>query len=273
VRVVSANVNGIRAAVRRGGLEWLAGQDADVVCLQEVRATDDQLADALAGTPFEDWTLAHSPCAQLGRSGVAILTKTAPVAQRVGIGVAEFDEQGRWIEVDVPTPSGPLTVVSTYVHTGEADTPKQDEKHRFLDAMTERLTSLSKAETDGTRAGAVVCGDLNVAHREVDIKNWKGNRGKAGFLESERAYFDDWFDRLGWVDLGRAHGGEGPGPYTWWSWRGKAFDNDAGWRIDYQLASPRLAHRATAVAIGRADTYAERWSDHAAVTVDYALEF
>jgi exodeoxyribonuclease-3 len=115
---------------------------------------------------------------------------------------------------------------------------------------------------------ALVCGDLNVAHREVDIKNWKGNIGKAGFLEDERAYFDRWFDRH-WVDLGRRLGGEGPGPYTWWSWRGQAFDNDAGWRIDYQIATPGLAGRASAVRIGRAPSYAERWSDHAPVVVDF----
>lgn len=271
MRVVSANVNGIRAAVRRGGIAWLAAREADVVCLQEVRCTDDQLADALAGTPFEAWTVAHSPCAQLGRSGVAVLTREAPLAQRVGLGVAEFDDQGRWVEVDVPTPAGPLSVASAYVHTGEAETPKQDEKHRFLDAVTERLTALAKAETDGTRAGAVVAGDLNVAHREVDIKNWKGNLKKAGFLPSERAYLDRWFGEHGWTDLGRAHGGEGPGPYTWWSWRGQAFDNDAGWRIDYQLATPGLAERVRSVEVGRAASYAERWSDHAAVLVDYDL--
>jgi exodeoxyribonuclease-3 len=114
----------------------------------------------------------------------------------------------------------------------------------------------------------VVCGDLNVAHREVDIKNWKGNIGKAGFLESERAYLDEWYGRLGWVDLGRRFGGEGPGPYTWWSWRGKAFDNDAGWRIDCVLAGPEVADRCSDFTVGRASTYAERWSDHAAVVAD-----
>jgi exodeoxyribonuclease-3 len=113
-----------------------------------------------------------------------------------------------------------------------------------------------------------VCGDLNIAHREVDIKNWKGNRGKAGFLEEERAYLDRWFDR-DWVDVGRRLGGEGPGPYTWWSWRGQAFDTDAGWRIDYQVATPGLGERAVRAEIGRAPSYAERWSDHAPLIVDF----
>jgi exodeoxyribonuclease-3 len=273
LKVVSANVNGIRAALRRDGLTWLAETGADVLCLQEVRATHEQLHAALADTPLADWHVSHSPAAALGRSGVAILTRIPHVAERIGLGpsAAEFDDQGRWLEVDVPSGDGVVTVASVYVHTGEAETERQDEKHRFLDAMTARLRELRAAEDAGGSAGAVVCGDVNVAHREDDIKNWKGNRGKAGFLESERAYLDRWFDELGWVDVVRAHHPDGPGPYTWWSWRGKAFDNDAGWRIDYQLATPALAATATAVEIGRAATYAERWSDHAAVSATYGV--
>ncbi len=114
-----------------------------------------------------------------------------------------------------------------------------------------------------------MCGDLNVAHREVDIKNWRGNRGKAGFLEDERAHLDTWLAKH-WVDLGRVHGGEGPGPYTWWSWRGKGFDTDGGWRIDYALATSALAERCTSAVVGKAATYAERWSDHAPLTVTFA---
>ncbi len=114
-------------------------------------------------------------------------------------------------------------------------------------------------------------GDLNIAHREVDIKNWRGNRKAAGFLPEERAYLDTWFEEQGWRDLGREHGGEGPGPYTWWSWRGQAFDNDSGWRIDYQLATAPLAARAVRASVGRAASYGERWSDHAPVLVEYAL--
>jgi len=261
--IVSANVNGVRAASRRGGLDWLAAREADVYALQEVRATHDQLHEVLAASPLAGLHVVHAPASKLGQCGVTMLTRERPVAERVGVGVAEFDEQGRWIEVDLPSSRGTVTVASAYVHTGEAGTERQDEKFRFLDAISNRLTVLRGGD-------AVVCGDLNVAHRDVDIKNWKGNRGKAGFLEAERAYFDEWFDRLGWVDVGRAHGGDGPGPYTWWSWRGKAFDNDAGWRIDYQLASPSLAPRVRSVDIGRADTYAQRWSDHAAVAVAYA---
>ncbi len=158
-----------------------------------------------------------------------------------------------------------VTVVSAYVFTGDAGTPRQAEKERFLGAVGERLASWSAGGVD-----VVLTGDLNVAHRDEDLKNWKGNRGKAGVLPSERAHLDAWVD-LGYVDVQRWLHGPGPGPYTWWTWRGQAFDNDAGWRIDYQFASAPLAERATRASVGRAAAYALRWSDHAPVVVDYAL--
>jgi exodeoxyribonuclease III len=251
MRLVSANVNGIRAAVRRGGLSWLAAQDADVICLQEVRATDEQLRAAL-GDVFAGWSLQHRPSGtRAGHAGVAILSRW-PLAATEDLG--EADDQGRWLAVRVSLPDREIEVASVYVHTGEADTPAQDDKHRFLAAMGKWMEQ---------RASALVCGDLNVAHREADIKNWKGNRGKAGFLESERAYLTHWYDELAWVDLGRDAG------YTWWSWRGKAFDNDAGWRIDCVLASPDLARELSAFTVARAATYAQRWSDHAAVVAEF----
>ncbi len=253
MRLVSANVNGIRAAARRGGLDWLVAQKADVICLQEVRATDEQLAAAL-GSAFDGWHVEHRPSrTRAGHAGVAILSRW-PLTVTEDLGCA--DDEGRWLAARVGLPSGPLEVASVYVHTGQADTPAQDDKHRFLDAMGKWMEQ---------RTRALVCGDLNVAHREADIKNWKGNLGKAGFLESERAYLTHWYDTLGWADLGRDAG------YTWWSWRGKAFDNDAGWRIDCILASPDLAPACTAFTVGRAPTYAQRWSDHAAVVADVDL--
>jgi len=267
LRVVTVNVNGIRAAERRGGVPWLVEAAPDVICLQEVRATGEQLHEALAGSPLGEYHVAHSEAPDKGRAGVAVLSREQPLAVREITGIAGMDGLGRWIEADLPSSFGPLTVVSAYVHTGEADTPKQIDKYAFLDAMDERLAALRRS-VSRRKGHALICGDLNVAHREVDIKNWKGNIGKAGFLEEERAYFDRWFDRH-WVDLGRRLGGEGPGPYTWWSWRGQAFDNDAGWRIDYQIATPGLAERAREARIGRAASYAERWSDHAPVVVDF----
>lgn len=268
LRVVTANANGIRAASRRGGLDWLGAAKADVICIQEVRATHEQLHEALAGSPLADMHVAHAPAPQLGRAGVAVLTREQPGAIRTQVRQAGMDGLGRWIEVDLDTAVGPVTVVSAYVHTGEAATPKQDEKYAFLDAMDKRLASLRRA-AQKSGAGVLVCGDLNIAHREVDIKNWRGNRDKAGFLSDERAYLDRWFAK-DWVDLGRRHGGEGPGPYTWWSWRGRGFDTDGGWRIDYAVATPDLAERCTSATVGKAATYDERWSDHAPLTVDFA---
>lgn len=259
--VVTANVNGVRAAARRGGLSWLAAANADVLCLQEVRATAEQLTAAVQDADLDTYTVAHADStARAGHAGVAVLSRLPVSAVRASFTElpSEIATQGRWVEVDVESDAGPVTVVSSYVHTGEAGTPRQDEKFAFLDAITARLASLRATP-------AILTGDLNVAHRRADLKNWKGNLGKAGFLEAEQAYLDRWFS-TGWVDLGRAFGGDGPGPYTWWSWRGKAFDNDAGWRIDYLLASPPLAARCLKVEVGRAATYAERWSDHAPVT-------
>jgi len=243
---------------------WLERTDPELLLMQEVRATDEVLRDLFGA----DWNLAHAePGADgsKGRAGVAVASRRPIKAERHAVGPERFEGCGRWVEADVVLDDGStLTAVSVYVYTGEFETPpRQQEKYAFLDAMTARLTEL---RADGRHV--LMCGDLNIAHREEDLKNWKGNLKKSGFLPDERA----WMDRLfaaGWVDLGRRFGGDGPGPYSWWSWRGKAFDNDAGWRIDYQIASTELADRATACSVDRAPTYAERWSDHAPVVATY----
>jgi exodeoxyribonuclease-3 len=246
--VITANVNGIRAALRRGGLDWLAGSGADVLCLQEVRATPAQVAEALGAGGLGDWHLALAPGQRAGHAGVALLSRIPLSDVAVGVGGEEFAEQGRWIEATVAgTPGSEGTrVASVYVHTGDSEGPRRDEKDRFLAGVGSWLA----AHADEP---ALVCGDLNVAHTPNDIKNWRGNRGKAGFLESERAHLDRWYgpapDGLAWVDLGRKFGGDGPGPYTWWSWRGRGFDTDGGWRIDVALASPTLAPHATGVVV------------------------
>lgn len=266
MRVITANVNGIRATARRGGLAWLAAQDADVITLQEVRASEAQLRAALDEGGFAGWHVAHAPSGLPGRAGVAVLSRAEPTAVRVGVGAAEFADSGRWVEVDVPGDvHATVTVASVYVHTGEAGTVRQEEKLRFLEAATARVAAWS-----ADRSAAVLTGDLNIAHRDEDLKNWKGNRGKAGVLPEERAMLDRWVDELGLVDVHRRLAGPGPGPYTWWTWRGQAFDTDAGWRIDYHLATESLAATAVRAEVGRAAAYALRWSDHAPVTVDYA---
>lgn len=263
--LASANVNGIRAAVRRNGLAWLAASGAEVVTMQEVRADDAQLRAALADSVFDTWEVAHSPCVSKGRAGVAVLSRHPVKDVRTDVG-EEFAGAGRWVEADVVVGGEVLTVASAYVHTGEAGTPRQAEKYRFLDAVGQRVAAWA---AQGRLA--VLTGDLNIAHTADDLKNWKGNRGKSGFLPEEQAHLDRWAVEHGLVDVHRRLHGPGPGPYTWWSWRGQAFDSDAGWRIDYQLATAPLAARAVRAEVGRAPTYAERWSDHAPVLVEYSL--
>lgn len=277
LRIASVNVNGIRAAYRKGMAEWLEPRGIDILCLQEVRATRAQL-DELVG---DEWHIVLDEATAKGRAGVAILSKLPILATRTDFGHEEFDSRGRWVEADFDIEGQPLTVVSAYVHSGEADTPKQDEKWKFLDAMAIRMRELALGADH-----AVVVGDFNVGHTTLDIKNWKGNVKRAGFLPRERGYFDRLFGDaeapidavdgsggvgLGWVDVGRAAHGPVDGPYTWWSWRGKAFDNDTGWRIDYHAATPALAARAENYTVDRAAAYDQRWSDHAPVVVDYAF--
>lgn len=266
-RIASVNVNGIRAAYRKGMAAWLEQSRPDVLALQEVRAPEEVVRELLSAPRTTDgWHVVHAEAADKGRAGVLVATRAAPVATRIGIGDPAFDDAGRWVESEIELSSGKrLTVASAYVHAGDADSPRQLEKYRFLDAIHRRMGEL-RAISDY----AVVVGDLNVGHTELDIRNWKGNRGKSGFLPEERAYFDRFRDELGWVDVGRDFAGPVDGPYTWWSYRGRAFDNDTGWRIDYQLASPELAALVSNVAIDKAPTYAQRWSDHAPLVVDYA---
>jgi len=281
LRIASINVNGIRAAVRKGMIEWLDDAEVDIMALQEVRATQEQLAEALPG-----WHIVNDEATAKGRAGVAIASRMPAGDVRTALRVdaadlESLDTAGRWIEADFAIGDELLTVVSAYVHTGEADTPKQDPKWAFLDALEARLPQLEQHSPL-----ALVMGDLNVGHRELDIRNWKGNVKKSGFLPRERAYFDRFFAEsgarvacadgttgtgLGWVDVGRRFAGDVDGPYTWWSMRGRAFDNDTGWRIDYHVASPALAERVTDYRVHRADAWDTRWSDHAPVVADYAV--
>jgi exodeoxyribonuclease-3 len=268
LRIATANVNGIRAAVRRGMGAWLDEREPDVLCLQEVRAPDSVLREALG----DGWHGVHEECSVKGRAGVAVVSRVPPLAVRTGLGdtsgAGEFAGCGRWVEADFAVSGDPglLTVVSVYVHKGEAGAAKQEEKYRFLDVVRERMNKLA---ADGRHL--LVGGDFNIAHREIDLKNWKGNLDHAGFLPQERAWFDRLLGEGGFVDVHRRLAGDGPGPYTWWSWRGKAFDSDAGWRIDYQIATPGLATLVRAAEADRAPSYAERWSDHAAVVMEYDL--
>ncbi|EPR75339.1 Exodeoxyribonuclease III [Leifsonia rubra CMS 76R] len=282
LRIASVNVNGVRAAYRKGMGDWLDARDIDILALQEVRAADADVEGLLG----DGWNILHDAATAKGRAGVALASRkgsaaSAPLAHRVALGADDFDSAGRWLEADFDVDGKTVTVVSTYVHSGVVDTPKQVEKYKFLEAMLVRLPELA-ASSDH----ALIVGDLNVGHRELDIKNWRGNRKKAGFLLKERAYFDRIFGEngstiecvdgttgpgLGWVDVGRRFAGEVDGPYTWWSQRGQAFDTDTGWRIDYHVATPALAAAVADYRIDKAGAWDERWSDHAPVVVDYSV--
>lgn len=283
LRIATINVNGIRAAYRKGMGDWLEGRGIDILAIQEVRAETGDLVPLLG----DGWHVIHDAATAKGRAGVALASRDdngprEPEIHRIALSDdPEFDTAGRWLEADYKVGDSIITVVSTYVHSGEVGTPKQVEKFRFLDAMTKRLPELAAQQRY-----ALVLGDLNVGTSPLDIKNWKGNQKNAGFLPEERAYFARFFGArgepiegpdgsvapgLGWVDVGRRWAGEVDGPYTWWSQRGKAFDTDTGWRIDYQIATPELAERVVDYRVDRYPSYDTRWSDHAPVIVDYAI--
>lgn len=282
LRLASVNVNGVRAAFRKGMGDWLDRRGVDVLAMQEVRADDTHLAELFG----PDWHILHDPCAIKGRAGVAIASRVPALSHRIGLGPIDAQDSiqssGRWLEADFDIDGTPITVVSNYTHSGEVDTPRQEAKWAFLDAMGIRMNELADE-----REHVAIVGDFNVGHREFDIKNWKGNVKRSGFLPRERAYFDRYFGPRGeivtgvdgtegpgngWVDVGRRWAGEVDGPYTWWSNRGQAFDNDTGWRIDYHVVTPQLADRVEHYVVDRAAAYDERWSDHAPVVVDYRLD-
>ena len=273
LRIATVNVNGVRAAFRRGMGEWLDGRGVDILALQEVRASTDDLVGLLG----EEWDVLHDAATAKGRAGVALASRGKASIHRVELGDVDFDTAGRWLEADYDVDGTIVTVVSAYVPSGVAETEKQVYKYRFLDAMDARMKALPEHSEL-----AAVMGDLNIGHRTLDIKNWKGNVKRAGFLPEERAYLDRLMGAegdehyndgagYGWIDIGRKHAGEVDGPYTWWSWRGKAFDNDTGWRIDYQLATQKLAEKVVDYRVDKAPSYDKRWSDHTPVVVDYAL--
>ncbi|TSB15704.1 exodeoxyribonuclease III [Streptomyces sp. NBC_01525] len=262
--VTTVNVNGLRAAAKKGFVPWLAETAADVLCLQEVRAETAQLP-AEVREP-EGWHVVHAPAEAKGRAGVSLYTRREPDAVRVGFGSTEFDASGRYVEADLPG----VTVASLYLPSGEVGTERQDEKERFLKEFLPYLTGLrARAAADGREV--LVCGDWNIAHQEADLKNWKANQKKSGFLPEERAWLTEVLSGTsgGYVDVVRALHPDTDGPYSWWSYRGRAFDNDAGWRIDYHMATSGLASRATKAFVERAESYDTRWSDHAPVTVAY----
>lgn len=264
--VATANVNGIRAATTKGLLDWLAGTPADAVCLQEVRARSDELPAAFtAALAAQGWHLRLAPSETAkGRSGVAVLSRAEPTAHRIGFGDPGTDLDGRYLEVDLP---GGVTVASLYLPKGVAGTDRQDAKDRFLKTFGDHLrAAFDRCAATGRQM--VVGGDWNLAPTERDLRNWRGNRRNSGFLPHEREWFAAVLEH-GWTDAVRAAHPDAEGPYTWWTYRGRAFDNDVGWRIDHLLVTPGLGAAVSGAGVDRAPSHDRRWSDHAPVTARF----
>lgn len=262
LRVVSLNLNGIRSATTKGIFEWLAGSGADIVCLQEIKAQlPDLSAQMLRPDGYEGWF--H--CAEKkGYSGVGIYSRHKPTKVSEGIGNAEFDAEGRYLRADFDTPEYKLTVISLYLPSGSSSPERQEAKFRFMAYFLPILDALRAENRE-----IILCGDWNIAHKEIDLKNWKGNLKNSGFLPEERAWLTQVFDEVGWVDVYRSLHPETTGDaYTWWSNRGQARAKNVGWRIDYQIATPGIAAKACAASV-----YKDKFfSDHAPLIVDYTLK-
>lgn len=271
MRIATVNVNGIRAAVRRGFADWLTGRGCDLVALQEVRSPADLVpVEAVTG-----YHLAYHPGDRAGRNGVALLSRTAPTAVREGFGNAAFDAEGRYVEADYDLNGWPLTVGSLYLPKGgraddsPAELARYRHKLRFLRSFRPYLTRARRRAQAGGRE-FLVLGDFNIAHTSSDLRNWRSNQRSVGFLPEERDWFGSLLGPRRLVDVVRAVNPDVDGPYSWWSWMGNAFNTDTGWRIDYQLASAGLARAALGGGTDRAASYEARLSDHAPVVVDYA---
>lgn len=254
LKVMTANLNGIRSAATKGFFDWMTATGADVVCVQELKAQAGDLGDAMRHPGPYAGFFHHA--GKKGYSGVGIYTRRPPDRVVEGIGHAGFDAEGRFIRADF----GHLSIVSVYVPSGSSSPERQQAKFEFLDVF---LPVLEALRAEGR--AFVLCGDWNIAHQAIDLKNWKGNQKNSGFLPEERAWLDHLY-ASGWVDVYRAlYPDSGEDGYTWWSNRGQAYAKNVGWRIDLQVATPGIAASARTASI-----YKDRkFSDHAPLTIDY----
>lgn len=253
MRIITANLNGIRSAAGKGFFEWMRRQDADIVCVQETRAHPEQCTPRML-RPKGYQCFLH--CGERkGYAGVAVYTRRQPDDVRMGMGVADFDREGRYVQVDF----GRLSVSSLYVPSGSSGPARLASKFQFM----REFYPLLKGLREGGREH-VICGDWNIAHNEIDLKNWRANRKNSGFLPEERAWLTSIFNELSYVDVFRRLN-PAPEHYTWWSNRGDAWAKNVGWRIDYQIATPGVAAQARAESIYKR----QRFSDHAPLIIDY----
>jgi exodeoxyribonuclease-3 len=253
MRVITLNVNGIRSAASKGLFRWLAAQRADVVCLQEIKCQELDLDARLHGV--KSFSSCYAFAQKKGYSGVALLSRETPDEVARGFASREFDAEGRYVEARF----GKLWVISVYLPSGSAGPHRQSSKFRFLKQF---LVHLRKLQERGHEF--ILCGDWNIAHKEIDLRNWKSNQKNSGFLPEERAWLSRVFDELGYVDVFRRLNPK-PDQYTWWSNRGQAWKKNVGWRIDYQIATPAIAAKAVKESIYKT----RRFSDHAPLTIDY----
>jgi len=255
--VISVNVNGIRAAQRKGFFEWLDLIDPDVICIQETKAQEHQLDDEIFYP--KKYHCYYFDAEKKGYSGVAIYAKQKPdkITRGLGQDFADMDAEGRFIQADF----GKLSIISLYLPSGSSKEERQQVKYSFMDRFNTTLKSYRRK-----RREYIICGDWNIAHKKIDIKNWRSNQKNSGFLPEERAWLDQLFDQVGWVDGFRVVNQE-EHQYTWWSNRGQAWANNVGWRIDYHIITPGLAEKVKTAAIYKD----ERFSDHSPLILQYEI--
>lgn len=256
-RITSLNANGIRAAARKGLFHWLESLAADIVCIQETKAQIHQLENDPIFFPA-GYHCHYVDAEKKGYSGVAVYSRLPPKKVIRQLGVDEFDREGRYLELQYEN----FSVISLYAPSGSSSEERQQAKFRFMSLFYEHLKKLKRR-----RKPTLICGDWNIAHKKIDLKNWRGNQKNSGFLPEERAWMDDIFDRLGLIDVFRELNAE-PDQYTWWSNRGQAWAKNVGWRIDYQIATPQFKNKAVSTSIYKQ----QRFSDHAPLTIDYRFD-
>lgn len=254
MKVISFNANGIRAAARNGFYEWLSTQDADFVCIQETKLQQEQRVPESLFYP-EHYFCDYFDAQKKGYSGVAIYARKKPERVIKGIGFNYCDDEGRYIQFDYPN----LSVVSLYLPSGTSGDERQAVKYAFLEQFAAHLSALKREGRE-----LIICGDYNIAHQKIDLKNWRSNQKNSGFLPEERLWMDQLFSTLGYVDAFRVHNQEEE-QYTWWSYRARAWEKNVGWRIDYQVITPGLVDSVVDARIFRE----ARLSDHAPLLVEY----
>lgn len=255
MRIITLNVNGIRSAHQKGFWQWVQSQSPDVICLQEIKAHEPMIPEECRAP--KGFYAYYQPAVKPGYSGVGVITKHKPDKVIRGINWDTADDEGRYLQVDI----GGVSVVSAYFPSGSSGETRQNVKFEFLEKFGVHAQALRRKKRQ-----YVLCGDFNIAHKEIDLKNWKSNQKNSGFLPEERAWMDGFLGKNGWVDAFRKVNQE-PDQYTWWSNRGQAYAKNVGWRIDYHIVSPGLGDK-----VKRASIYRDvKFSDHAPLTIDYDL--